>query len=279
MLFRSLLRASKRPTVSRVASRLFSDQKAPSDADEVPIPAGWDESEGDMDWEDLENQFGSLDGEEGDFRPEDLTGLSTQDISEMSERPPYEMDEEHPPKLKKIHYHMVKDINPELFEQWVSLRTVQWKLQNKLKPLSKYQFSTEHLDEYDKMPEWSKPGPRRQKPRCELCIPDESDDKVKQITFTNLELLHEYVNERGQIINRRVSGNCGFHQRKIAKAIKQARLAGLMAFTSNWKIPQTFLEPQSAAELEAPLFPEAVQDFSEGTVTEVTLNQTEVHEI
>jgi hypothetical protein len=61
----------------------------------------------------------------------------------------------------------------------------------------------------------------------------------------------------GMIIGRRVSGLCGPHQRKAGKAIKrvsrisvlalqdffflQARLAGLLSFTSNWKIPESQL--------------------------------------
>ena len=45
----------------------------------------------------------------------------------------------------------------------------------------------------------------------------------------------------GMIIGRRVSGLCGPHQRQAAKAIKRARLAGLLSFTSNWKIPESQL--------------------------------------
>ena len=64
-----------------------------------------------MDWDDLESDFAA--GES--FNPEEFAELSAQDISEMSERPPYEMDDVNPPKLKKIHYHMVKDIDPKLY--------------------------------------------------------------------------------------------------------------------------------------------------------------------
>lgn len=259
--------------VLRVPTRFFSNHKDPEGG--IPTPAGWAESEeGDLDWDDLESDFAA--GES--FNPEEFAELSAQDISEMSERPPYEIDELNPPKLKKIHYHMVKDINPELYEEWVKLRTVQWKLQNKLKPLSKFQFSNSHLQEYDKMPQWSKPTPRKKTSSCRLCIPDLTPNKENQITFTNLELLHKYVNERGMILNRRVSGNCGRHQRAVAKAIKQARLAGLMAFTSNWKIPETFLAPADSESVKiVPIPADGFSSFndSEPLYEEVELSEEE----
>jgi len=198
-------------------------------------------SEEDVDWADLESEFGNL--TEGAADADNWTELSAQDIDKLSERPPLNIDPEDPPKLKEIHYNMIKKVDWELYEEWSNLRTVQWKLQNKLRPLSKYTFNPQDVKEYDRIPEWNKPRVKGTKKTCRFCVPDETEEKKMQITFTNLELLHDFINERGMIFNRRITGNCGKHQRKVAKAIKRARIAGLLAFTSNWKIPQTFMEP------------------------------------
>jgi small subunit ribosomal protein S18 len=40
------------------------------------------------------------------------------------------------------------------------------------------------------------------------------------------------VTERGKIVPRRISGTCALHQRKLNKAIKQARNIALLPFTA-----------------------------------------------
>jgi len=42
--------------------------------------------------------------------------------------------------------------------------------------------------------------------------------------------LRQFVTERGKIIPRRISGNCARHQRRVTRAIKQARLLALIPF-------------------------------------------------
>lgn len=44
--------------------------------------------------------------------------------------------------------------------------------------------------------------------------------------------LRRFVNERGKIIPRRVSGNCATHQRRLTTAIKRARILAILAFES-----------------------------------------------
>jgi small subunit ribosomal protein S18 len=60
---------------------------------------------------------------------------------------------------------------------------------------------------------------------CKLCR-----DKVKSVSFKEVHLLEGFVSDRGKIIPPRISGNCSKHQRMVARAIKQARIAALLPF-------------------------------------------------
>jgi small subunit ribosomal protein S18 len=44
--------------------------------------------------------------------------------------------------------------------------------------------------------------------------------------------MRRFVNERGKIIPRRISGNCAVHQRMLTRAIKRGRIIAVMAFES-----------------------------------------------
>ncbi|MCP2596678.1 30S ribosomal protein S18, partial [Candidatus Aminicenantes bacterium AC-335-G13] len=41
------------------------------------------------------------------------------------------------------------------------------------------------------------------------------------------------VPERGKILPRRMTGNCAFHQRRLAVAIKRARILALLPFVAD----------------------------------------------
>jgi len=62
---------------------------------------------------------------------------------------------------------------------------------------------------------------------CKFCI-----DKVDMIDYKDVTRLKRYTTERGKIIPRRISGNCAYHQRHLAKVIKRARMANLLPFVS-----------------------------------------------
>ncbi|MES1911131.1 MAG: hypothetical protein MHM6MM_003614 [Cercozoa sp. M6MM] len=49
-----------------------------------------------------------------------------------------------------------------------------------------------------------------------------------RVDFTNVELLNNFVNDRGMILPSRVSGCCGKHQTRLAKTIKTSRNMGFM---------------------------------------------------
>lgn len=82
--------------------------------------------------------------------------------------------------------------------------------------------------------------PAKRKGKCIFCLPDPSNNGVKQITYTNVQLLHKFINDRGMITSRRWNYNCAKHQRKLARAIKNARYIGLLSYIDNFYAPRSF---------------------------------------
>ncbi len=64
------------------------------------------------------------------------------------------------------------------------------------------------------------------KKQCRFC-----KDKSLEIDYKNVELLSQFITDRGKIMPRRMTGNCAKHQRKLATAIKRARILALLPFT------------------------------------------------
>jgi len=64
----------------------------------------------------------------------------------------------------------------------------------------------------------------RKKP-CYMC-----KEKIDKMDFKETAFLSKYISDRGKIMPTRVTGNCTKHQRIIANAIKQARIAALLPF-------------------------------------------------
>jgi small subunit ribosomal protein S18 len=60
---------------------------------------------------------------------------------------------------------------------------------------------------------------------CRFCA-----DKNASIDYKDPQTLKHFITDRGKIIPRRISGNCAKHQRKIALAVKRARMVALMPF-------------------------------------------------
>lgn len=61
---------------------------------------------------------------------------------------------------------------------------------------------------------------------CRFCV-----DQVKTIDYKDTELLRRYISSYGKIVPRRRSGVSAGCQRKLARAIKRARMMGLLPFT------------------------------------------------
>ncbi len=65
---------------------------------------------------------------------------------------------------------------------------------------------------------------RKKKKVCYMCT-------GKDIDYKDVDTLRKYVNEKGKILPRRVTGACAKHQRHIAEQIKKARMIALLPFT------------------------------------------------
>ncbi len=55
-------------------------------------------------------------------------------------------------------------------------------------------------------------------------------NQMNSIDYKNTVFLRRFITEQGKILSRRLTGIPAKHQRKIAKAIKHARLLGLLQF-------------------------------------------------
>jgi len=65
----------------------------------------------------------------------------------------------------------------------------------------------------------------RKKKVCRFCV-----DRVDYIDYKKPEQLMTFIQERGKIMPRRITGTCSRHQRWLAEAIKRARNIALMPF-------------------------------------------------
>ncbi len=76
------------------------------------------------------------------------------------------------------------------------------------------------------------PGGRkffRRKKVCKFCT-----EKIDAISYRDVRLLQGFVAERGKIVPRRLTGVCTTHQRRLSRAIKQARNIALLPFAARF---------------------------------------------
>jgi len=66
---------------------------------------------------------------------------------------------------------------------------------------------------------------RKRIKKCRLC-----EMKIEYVDYKDIRLLSDYLNEKGKIIPKRVTGNCAKHQRMIKVAIKRARHMALLPY-------------------------------------------------
>lgn len=74
-------------------------------------------------------------------------------------------------------------------------------------------------------------GPRRQyfrrKKVCKFCT-----EKIDFIDYKDVNLLGQFVSDRGRILPRRLTGTCSPHQHSLTTAIQRARNIALLPFAS-----------------------------------------------
>jgi small subunit ribosomal protein S18 len=54
---------------------------------------------------------------------------------------------------------------------------------------------------------------------------------IKDIDFKDTETLNKFISGLGKIKPKKKTGVCASHQRKLARAIKRARILGLLPYT------------------------------------------------
>ena len=69
----------------------------------------------------------------------------------------------------------------------------------------------------------------RRKKVCKFCT-----EKIDAIPYRDVRLLQGFVAERGKIVPRRLTGVCTTHQRRLTRAIKQARNIALLPFAARY---------------------------------------------
>jgi small subunit ribosomal protein S18 len=69
----------------------------------------------------------------------------------------------------------------------------------------------------------------RRKKVCKFCT-----EKIDAIPYRDVRLLQGFVAERGKIVPRRLTGVCTTHQRRLTRAIKQARNIALLPFAARF---------------------------------------------
>ncbi len=57
---------------------------------------------------------------------------------------------------------------------------------------------------------------QRKKKICQMCA-------GKSVDYKDAQVISKYINEKGKILPRRMTGACALHQRYIAKQVKRAR--------------------------------------------------------
>lgn len=64
---------------------------------------------------------------------------------------------------------------------------------------------------------------KKKKKVCQMCA-------GKSVDYKDPMILNKYINEKGKILPRRMTGACAKHQRHIAREIKRARFMALLPY-------------------------------------------------
>ena len=63
----------------------------------------------------------------------------------------------------------------------------------------------------------------KKKKICQMCA-------GKSVDYKDVAIINKYINEKGKIMPRRMTGACAKHQRYIAMQVKRARFMALIPF-------------------------------------------------
>ncbi len=62
----------------------------------------------------------------------------------------------------------------------------------------------------------------RRKKVCQMCA-------GKDVDYKDVMIVSKYINEKGKILPRRMTGACAKHQKHIAQQVKRARFMAIIA--------------------------------------------------
>ena len=65
---------------------------------------------------------------------------------------------------------------------------------------------------------------RKKKKVCQMCA-------GKSVDYKDVMIVSKYINDKGKILPRRMTGACAKHQRHIAEEVKIARAIALLPYT------------------------------------------------
>ena len=66
----------------------------------------------------------------------------------------------------------------------------------------------------------------RRKKVCQMCA-------GKPVNYKDVMIVSKYINEKGKILPRRMTGACAKHQREITTAVKRARHIAIVAYSQD----------------------------------------------
>ena len=61
---------------------------------------------------------------------------------------------------------------------------------------------------------------------CQMCA-------GKSVDYKDVMIINKYINEKGKILPRRMTGACAKHQRVITNAVKRARHIAVVPYTQD----------------------------------------------
>lgn len=80
----------------------------------------------------------------------------------------------------------------------------------------------------EKMEKSAHPMKRTRKKVCQFCA-----ERAEFIDYKDVAKLKKFMTERSNILPRRVTGCCAFHQRELTTAIKRARQLALIPYAAD----------------------------------------------
>lgn len=107
---------------------------------------------------------------------------------------------------------------------------------NSFRPSGEGAAPMPRMDRRDSYPRRNEGGPPGRSSRyrtyfrkkvCKFCT-----QKKAGIDYLDAGALRRFTTNRGKILPRRITGNCAKHQRKLALAIKRARVLALLPYTA-----------------------------------------------